>query len=91
MRMEADHRRNQMAREYVEVMKEQDADVLRYLRPLIVAPVCVTCHGPREKLSAGIKGLLAERYPEDLAVGFQEGDLRGAISVKIRWPTKKAE
>jgi len=36
-----------------------------------------------ENISADVKTILAEKYPEDRATGFLVGDLRGAISVKI--------
>lgn len=83
MRMEVENRQKHLAKEYVQVMKEQNVEVLRYMRPLIVAPVCLNCHGPKGSMAPEIKRMLAEKYPEDRATGFQEGDLRGAISVKI--------
>jgi len=82
-RMEVENRQRHLAKEYVEVVKEQDIRVLRYMRPLIVAPVCMNCHGPKEAMTPEVKRIISERYPEDRATGFQEGDLRGAISVKI--------
>jgi hypothetical protein len=36
-----------------------------------------------ENISADLKTILAEKYPEDRATGFLAGDLRGAITVKI--------
>ena len=83
MRMEVENRQKHLAKEYVEVVKEQNVKVLRYMRPLIVAPVCINCHGPKETMTPEVKRMLTERYPEDRATGFQDGDLRGAISVKI--------
>ena len=59
------------------------------MRPLIVAPVCIICHGPKETMAPEVKRMLTERYPEDRATGFQDGDLRGAISVKIVLKTGK--
>ena len=81
--MEVENRQKHLAKEYVEVVKEQDVRILRYMRPLIAAPVCMNCHGLKETMTPEVKRMLAERYPEDRATGFQEGDLRGAISVKI--------
>jgi hypothetical protein len=56
---------------------------LRYLRPLGVAPICTKCHGPKDTLDPGVVAALAERYPHDRATGFQPGDFRGAVSVRI--------
>lgn len=48
-----------------------------YLRAIGVAPVCLTCHGPRATLSGPLLARLSESYPADAAVDFAEGDLRG--------------
>jgi hypothetical protein len=82
-RMEVENRQKHLAKEYVDVVKEQNVRVLRYMRPLTVARVCINCHGPKETMAPEVKRMLIERYPEDRATGFQEGGLRGAISVKI--------
>lgn len=41
--------------------------------------LCLGCHG--EKLAPEVQALLHQRYPEDQATGFQEGDIRGAFSL----------
>lgn len=56
-------------------------DRLVYYRALRMAPLCLTCHGPPEQIPAGVRTLLAERYPDDRATGFLEGDLRGLIRI----------
>jgi hypothetical protein len=53
------------------------------LRPISERPMCATCHGPTESLSAGVRKEIAERYPTDLAVGFKEGEIRGWFWVEI--------
>lgn len=58
-----------------------DGDNARYYRPLRIQPLCVQCHGPVEQLDPEVTRLLEERYPEDQATGYREGDLRGAIRV----------
>ena len=72
-----------MPNEYSEIVEEQGKKYLRYFRPLIVAPLCITCHGPKENIPQEVGTILAERYPEDRATGFLVGDVRGAITVKI--------
>ena len=47
------------------------------LKPIGTMPLCVTCHGPREEVQAAIGDVLTTAYPEDRAVGFAAGDLRG--------------
>jgi hypothetical protein len=58
------------------------ADVeLRLARGIRVEPACLLCHGTAvaPELSAHIK----QRYPDDRATGFSEGDLRGAIWAEV--------
>jgi len=77
------NQKKELSNEYSEVVEEQGKKYLRYLKPLIVAPLCITCHGSKENISQEVKNILAERYPDDRATGFLVGDVRGAITVKI--------
>jgi hypothetical protein len=56
-----------------EVMNGQEV----LARPIIVGAVCLACHGT--SLAADVAAALAERYPQDRATGYAEGDLRGAF------------
>ena len=50
-----------------------------YYKPIKIAmPACLTCHGTAGK-EIDIKTLeiIKEKYPDDLATGYKEGDLRG--------------
>ena len=51
----------------------------RYMQPIPTAGVCLTCHGT--ELSGVVRQVLAEKYPDDRATGFAEGDIRGAFVV----------
>jgi len=55
----------------------------RVYRPVGIAPQCVTCHGPRESLEAGLAARLAEKYPDDQATGYAAGQWRGLIRVSV--------
>ncbi len=59
---------------------------LRYLRPVVVAPHCLACHGQASDLAPGVAEVLARRFPGDLATGYAAGDLRGAVSVRVPLP-----
>lgn len=52
-----------------------------YLKPIMIQQGCLQCHGSTEQLK--ISEELKSLYPHDQAVGYKEGDLRGAVSV--RW------
>jgi len=47
------------------------------LLPIRLRTECQMCHGSAEEIDEGIMAALAENYPDDQAVGFAEGDLRG--------------
>lgn len=55
---------------------------VRYLRAIVLEPVCVTCHGA--ELAPEVEAAVAARYPGDRATGFAPGELRGAFLVD--WP-----
>ncbi|MFN3134125.1 MAG: DUF3365 domain-containing protein [Candidatus Kryptonium sp.] len=74
----------ELPQEYYEVVEENNARYLRYFKPLVVQPMCLNCHGTNEFLKKEIKEFLKEKYPDDKAVGYQAGDFRGAVSIKIK-------
>lgn len=52
---------------------------VRYLRRITVRRACLACHGAKDERPAFVR----DRYPEDRAFGFREGDLRGVYSVFV--------
>jgi uncharacterized protein DUF3365 len=52
-------------------------DRVGLLRPIEIRRRCLACHARREDLSAGTRAWLARSYPEDRALGYALGDLRG--------------
>ena len=55
----------------------------RFYQPILVSGFCLNCHGSRETMSADVIEVLEREYPEDRAVDYRSGDLRGIISVEI--------
>jgi hypothetical protein len=53
------------------------------LKPIGTLDFCVTCHGPRDVVNAAIGDVLKTAYPQDQAVGFATGDLRGWFWVEV--------
>jgi hypothetical protein len=81
---EALHRQKQLPAEAAEVRANPDGSrQLQYLRPIVVMEKCLACHGPREQIQPAVRELLGRRYPGDRAVGYQAGDFRGAVSVRV--------
>ena len=50
---------------------------LGYVEPIIVQPQCLSCHG--ELLNRDVSMQISELYPDDRAVGFRVGELRGVF------------
>jgi hypothetical protein len=69
--------------EHWEVVREDGRESLRYLKPLVANAMCLTCHGDASRIPPAVKAVLDEEYPGDRATGFSEGDVRGAVSVRV--------
>lgn len=78
------NKQGELKEDYYEVVEENGEKYLRYFKPLIVQPMCLNCHGTDEFLKKEIKEFLKEKYPNDKAIGYQAGDFRGAVSVKVK-------
>lgn len=52
-----------------------------YHEPLVTQPLCTTCHG--SELPDELGAAIAQRYPDDAAVGFAAGDVRGLVWVEL--------
>lgn len=66
-----------------EEVRPGPGDEVRYYRPLVVTEMCLGCHGPVEEIAPAVRDVLNARYPDDRAVGYGVGDVRGAIRVRI--------
>lgn len=68
--------------EFAEIITEGDYRYLRYLKPIIVQAECLNCHGSETDIMPEVKNLIAQNYPDDKAIGYKPGELRGAVSIK---------
>jgi hypothetical protein len=64
------------------VVDTPEGKVFRYAKALPTLPLCLNCHGDPDKLSPEVKAKLAAEYPDDKAVGYSAGMLRGVLSMK---------
>jgi hypothetical protein len=48
-----------------------------YVEPIMLQPLCLSCHG--DNLAPDVASRIHELYPDDRAVGYQVGDLRGVF------------
>ena len=56
------------------------ADVSGYVEPIVLQPLCVTCHGV--SIAPDLGARIAVLYPDDQATGFEPGELRGVFWVE---------
>jgi len=66
-----------------EIIEEPQGRYLRYIRPLKVQSVCLTCHGTKDDIPKKVAAKIAELYPHDRATGYAIGQNRGALSIKV--------
>ena len=68
--------------EHAEIVQEGEFKYLRYLKPILVQAECLNCHGSENDIMPEVKQLIAQEYSNDKAVGYNIGELRGAVSLK---------
>ncbi|HMO33931.1 MAG TPA: DUF3365 domain-containing protein [Lacibacter sp.] len=70
------------ARAWVDV---SDTGNVHYFKPIFIQPLCLNCHGNREKeISAATWRVIQAAYPGDRAFGYRVGELRGAWHLVFR-------
>lgn len=65
-----------------EVVDDGKTRTFRYAKALVTQAVCLECHGMPEAMKEGVKAKLATEYPEDKAVGYAAGMVRGIITMR---------
>lgn len=66
-----------------EVVEEGGVRYARFMKAIAVEAVCLTCHGSSE-VAPDVAERIKTLYPHDRAMGYQLGDLRGALSIRAR-------
>jgi hypothetical protein len=69
---------------WTQIAQTQEGPVARVILPIEIEAACLPCHGPKDTLDSEIRARLMAAYPEDQAVGYTLGDLRGALWEKCR-------
>ena len=65
--------------EFSETVNTASGKEFHFAKPIVLQPMCVSCHGSPEQITPEVKAKLNELYPNDKAVGYQPGQLRGAV------------
>ena len=64
------------------VVTESGFQVVRYMKALPTREGCMQCHGNPDFMSPAVLQTLKELYPDDKALGYNVGEVRGAISMQ---------
>lgn len=57
----------------------RDEGKVHYLKPILMQAMCMNCHGaPQKNIQPNTLAAIRKHYPGDLAVDFEEGELRGS-------------
>jgi hypothetical protein len=67
------------------IQKINNGEVFLYTKPIVIpGGFCLACHGdPGKGIDDATLQKLTELYPEDKAINYKEGDLRGMWSLRI--------
>ena len=68
------------------ITKSDGSKEFHFAKPIVLQPMCVACHGGPEQISPEVKSKLSELYPNDKAVNYQPGQLRGAVVLSRSMP-----
>lgn len=66
-----------------ETVTENGVRYARFMKAFRIEPVCLACHGGSE-ITPDVAKRLSGLYPHDAAKNYKLGDLRGALSIKIK-------
>jgi hypothetical protein len=61
---------------------------LRYAKAIALQPQCLSCHGNKDDIPAPLAEKIRLEYPNDQAVGYSVGKLRGAVVVSRVLPAQ---
>ena len=61
---------------------------LGVLLPIRLQAACLTCHGDPAAVAADVRAEIERWYPDDAAMGFAQGDLRGYFWIEVPTPAE---
>lgn len=65
-----------------EILGDGNAREYRYMKALPTQTLCLACHGTSEEIDPAVKARLDALYPDDKAIGYVLGDIRGAMTIR---------
>ncbi len=67
--------------EYAEKIEKNGTKTIRYLKPILIQGPCLSCHGDETQVMPEVAELIKKAYPDDKALNYKVGELRGAVSI----------
>ncbi|HZW78270.1 MAG TPA: DUF3365 domain-containing protein [Flavobacteriaceae bacterium] len=67
--------------------QNQEGELYFYKPILIGMPTCLQCHGKTKDIQVSTLELIENKYPEDKALEYEIGDLRGMWKIKFEHPS----
>jgi Protein of unknown function (DUF3365) len=62
----------------VRIIRKSSSEEIHFFKPIILQPMCLNCHGtPGKDIKPATLAGIKEFYPDDLAINYRPGDLRG--------------
>jgi hypothetical protein len=69
----------------VNLVRNSTSGEIHFFKPIMLQPVCLNCHGdPSKQIQPATLTRIRELYPEDQAVNFKEGGLRGVWHIVFK-------
>lgn len=68
---------------YIQKVRHADSTYYYFFKPIQMDILCMACHGKTVNIDAEVLKQIKERYHEDKATGYEEGNFRGLVSVII--------
>ncbi len=70
--------------EKMHVLEQDDKGEVFYYKPISIAmPTCLNCHGGNNDITESTREIIAQKYPNDKAIGYKLGDLRGMWKIHL--------
>lgn len=68
---------------YADLVSHKDKFEFRFAKAIPTAKACLNCHG--QHIPSNAKEILNHKYPDDKAIGYEVGQLRGAFVLTKQW------
>lgn len=73
-----------MQSEKTHAIEQDDRGEVFYYKPISIAmPTCLKCHGGKNDITESTQEIIAQKYPNDKAIGYEMGDLRGMWKIHL--------